>query len=55
VLDGGRQTSVDVAVVQLAVQDQKLGITVHQRSNRLSVWPRCLLKELLSQSIEPVR
>jgi hypothetical protein len=55
VFDGGRESGVDVAVVQLTVQDQKLGITVHQRSNRLSVWPRCLLKELLSQSIEPVR
>lgn len=52
--DRGRETGVNVPVVQLAVQDQKLGVTVHQRSNRVGLWPRYLLKEFLSQSIEPV-
>jgi hypothetical protein len=54
VFDGRSETGVDVAVVQLAVQDQKLGVIVHQRGNRVGLWPRCLLKEFLSQSIEPV-
>ena len=54
-LDGGGEASVNVAVVQLAVQDQKVGVIVDQWSDCVSVWPRRLLKEFFRQSIEPVR
>ena len=54
-VNGGGEASVNVAVVQLAVQDQKVGVTVDEGSDCVRLRPRRLLKEFLGQSIEPVR
>src|SRR5271154_1908554 len=52
--DRGSETSIDVSIVQFSIENQKLRITVDNGSNSLCFWPRHLLKELFSKSIESI-
>lgn len=51
-LDGRCKTCIDMSIIQLPIQNQEVRIVVNDRSNHFCLRPRCLLIELLSNSIK---